>query len=156
MAIRLSLPKQGIRAATAVLFALAWIGTAGASPGYEAPCDTAADPLLEISESALTTTNVSHELPMASDESGATTQGVSPQRLFNPNAAASLRKAFDDDADRLTELAAGPVVDALPPVKQSERPIADAERPATMNTRVPGVSSEELARYKRQMYRKDI
>jgi len=156
MSRRHSLPKQGTRAAMAVLFALAWIGPAGASPGYPSSCDDAGDPLLEITESALTATNVSHDIPVSSAESVPVSRGISPAKLFRPGAAASLRKAFDDGTNRLEELTSGPVVDVSPPVRRDERSVAEADKPSTMNTRVPGVSSEELARYKRQMYRKDI
>jgi len=156
MARRHSLPKQGTRAAIAVLSALAWMGTASASPARALSCGDNADPILEVVESALIPTNVSHEIEGTSGVSTVAPQGMSPERLFNPRAKESLRKAFADDTDRLAELAAEPVVDVSHPVKQSERTVVEAEKPTTMNTRVPGVSSEELARYKRQMYRKDI
>lgn len=42
-----------------------------------------------------------------------------------------------------------------PRVESALQKIFSDRRP-TMTTRVPGVSDDELARYKRQMYRKDI
>ena len=89
MARRHSLPKQGTRAAIAVLSALAWMGTASASPARALSCGDNADPILEVVESALIPTNVSHEIEGTSGVSTVAPQGMSPERLFNPRAKES-------------------------------------------------------------------
>ena len=64
---------------------------------------------------------------------------LSPSHSLAPRVEAALRKVFKESAARLDD------------IDDSER----SKRPAMM-TRVPGLSDDQLARYKRQMYRKDI
>lgn len=64
---------------------------------------------------------------------------LSPEHSRTPRAEATLRKVFEG---------------AATPLAKNNGPIA-RKRPA-MTTRLPGVSDERLARYKRQMNRSDI
>lgn len=61
-------------------------------------------------------------------------------RSLAPRVDAALRKVFKEPAASLAD---------------SDRKSPGTQRPA-ITTRVPGISDEQLARYKRQMYRKDI
>ena len=63
----------------------------------------------------------------------------SPSHSLAPRVEAVLRKVFEKPAAQLDD------------IDES----VSSKRPA-MTTRVPGISDEQLARYKRQMYRKDI
>jgi len=63
----------------------------------------------------------------------------SPSHSLAPRVEAALRKVFKEPAARLDD------------IDES----VSSKRPA-MTTRVPGISDDQLARYKRQMYRKDI
>ncbi len=63
-----------------------------------------------------------------------------PTRSLAPKVEAELRKAFKKPATSLADSDGKPL---------------GTQRPA-ITTRVPGISDEQLARYKRQMYRKDI
>lgn len=63
-----------------------------------------------------------------------------PTRSLERSVAAESRKAFKERAASLAD---------------NDREPAGSKRPA-ITTRVPGISDEQLARYKRQMYRKDI
>lgn len=63
----------------------------------------------------------------------------SPSHSLTPRIEAVLRKVFKEPAARLDD------------IDES----VSLKRPA-MTTRVPGISDDQLARYKRQMYRKDI
>ncbi len=63
----------------------------------------------------------------------------------------------DADAKRVEEDATTPVDDekaAETPIAES--PIAAGEKIPAMHARMPGISDDELARYKRRMYRTDI
>jgi len=64
---------------------------------------------------------------------------LSPSHSLAPRVEAVLRKVFKEKAARLDD------------IDES----VSSKRPA-MTTRVPGVSDDLLARYKRQMYRQDI
>lgn len=57
-----------------------------------------------------------------------------------PRIQAALRKVFKEPAEL--------------PAERDDKPVA-SQRPA-ITTRLPGISDEQLARYRRQMYRKDI
>lgn len=72
-------------------------------------------------------------------ESAITVEAVSPDALVAPRVGATLRKALDKQTM---------------PVADTDKP--DADKQPVMNTRVPGVSDENLAQFKRQMYRTDI
>lgn len=63
-----------------------------------------------------------------------------PIHSLAPKVEAALRKVFEKPATSLADSDAKPL---------------GTQRPA-ITTRVPGISDEQLARYKRQMYRKDI
>lgn len=85
----------------------------------------------------------SSNTPVGSDEvtkSANEFDTMSPSHSLAPRVEAALRKVFKEPATSLAES------DDKPP--GSKRP--------TITTRVPGISDEQLARYKRQMYRKDI
>lgn len=61
------------------------------------------------------------------------------------------------DAERVEEDAATPVDDEnAVDTRIAEKPIAASEKVPAMHARVPGVSDDALARYKRRMYRTDI
>ena len=72
-------------------------------------------------------------------ESDLAFKAVSPEDLLAPRVDAELRKVFDEQATPATETAE-----------------PDVDKQPVMNTRVPGVSDEDLAEFKRQMYRTDI
>lgn len=86
--------------------------------------------------------SASSNTPLGSD--GVTTsasefEAMSPSHSLAPRVEAALRKIFKDPAARLDD-----IDDSV-----------GLKRPA-MTTRVPGISDDQLIRYKRRMYRKDI
>jgi len=141
MTVRLTDRKQINLAAFAASLALAtsFATAAYAAPVHDTLCSETHDATLEVSENALSTTLVSHEIE---DKDGVEkVDGLSAEHLLTPRAAATIREVFadgDDDAE------------------QPEADQAEADDAVIMNTRVPGFSDDELARFKRQMYRKDI
>ncbi len=66
---------------------------------------------------------------------------LSADHLLKPRVEATVREVFADSDDE---------------AEPAEAVQTEADEPVIMNTRVPGVSDDELARFKRQMYRKDI
>lgn len=97
-------------------------------------------PLLELS--AIT---VHHDISLTIlDEIGAATDATSfsSEHLLAPRAEAAIRSAFS--------------------TKTSLRPVVEYDRknepvgPSGFNTRVPGVADDELSRFRKQMYRRDI
>jgi len=128
MADRRLLLSQGIRAAFAASLALALMQPALGAPGYQ-DRDKGAEDLQPLSEIALDVSSLS---PLetatltASDETA--------------DRAATPRELVTD-----AEVAAPDAPSETPPVLSG-----------AMKAQVPGLSSEDLLRYKRQMLRKDI
>ena len=150
MARRQSTPTQGKRfaAGAAILLMAAWhAGPALASANSADNCDDASNPSFEISGSQLEAINVSHEIDASSAEitkSNNDAGKLSPAFYLPPKAEAELRKAFEKST---TPIADSPV---------AETPQAEGDEQPAIEARVPGVSDNDLARYKRQMYRRDI
>ncbi len=135
MAGRRDVPKQGKTALALglLLFAAPLL----AAPDHDIFCDDHHQATLEIAATELVASPVSHEPETAvADE----TQPVSADRLLRPRFDATVREIFTDDDDETD-------------VDETERVTED---PAALRIRVPGVSDEDLARFKRRMYRRDI
>ncbi len=143
MAARQSMPKQGksFAAGAALLMIAAWhAGPAFASSNSPSLCDDVADLAFAVPEKQLQANAVSHEVDAkGAEKSDIVIESVSRSHILAPRVEAALRRVFED---------------ATTPLADSDKATTD-EAPV-MNTRVPGVSDEELARYKRQMYRTDI
>jgi len=143
MAARQSTPKHGSRFTTGAAFLVLAAGPAGpASASANSPslCDDVAKLAFEVPTEQLQANAVSHEVDAKGGEkSGVEIETISPSHYLAPRVEAALRKVFEDTATSLAD----------------DDKSATDETPV-MNTRVPGVSDEELARYKRQMYRTDI
>ena len=141
MAARLPGQRQGNTAGiTACLVLAAWIASpALAAPAYETLCEKTHNATLDIARNELTASPVSHDVePEASADK---VEVLSADHLLKPSVEAIVREAFADSDDE----------DDASDTVQTE-----AEDPVIMNTRVPGFSDDQLARFKRQMYRKDI
>lgn len=145
MAVRPTERKQGTIAAVAASLVLtALVATLSAAPALAAPaleslCDKTHNATLEVSEIQLTATPVSHDT--VETDSAAKVDVLSADHLLKPRVEATIREVFADSDDE---------------TKAAEDVQTEADDPVIMNTRVPGVSDDELARFKRQMYRKDI
>ena len=146
--------RPSIAATAASLLLLAWSAAPVlAAPGVSARCADMDDASLVIQVHELSAEVVSHDPDVKNAESASEserTDVLSPTHFLAPRAAATMREVFED--------APAPVADAVPPaaaeVTAPER--ADGDDQPIINTRIPGVSADELARYKRQMYRTDI
>lgn len=150
MAGRQSEPSPGHRfaACAAILLAAAWhAGPAAASANTPEMCDDAGKRSFEISGSELPLLGVGRDVDTDSMEIGQSdgdADAVLPANYLSPRAEAALRELLEDTKKRAAD---SPVADA-PRVDGGEQP--------TIKARVPGVSDNDLARYKRQMYRRDI
>ena len=141
MAVGPTRRKQDKLAVLAAGFALAaWFVTpAFGAPAHDTLCSESRDATLEVSENELSATLVNHE--MKEQDATDRVDALSADHLLSPRAAATIRKVFADSDDEAEE---------------AEATQTDADETVIMNTRVPGFSDDELARFKRQMYRKDI
>ncbi|MGI9249419.1 MAG: hypothetical protein ACR2QI_10410 [Woeseiaceae bacterium] len=128
-------------AAIALLVAL-YASPALASSNASTICNDVADASLEIAPGELLAKNVSQNIDtngVEITESASEMETLSPTHYLAPRVEAVLRKVFEDSAT---------------PLADSEQP--DEDDAPTMKSRLPGVSDDELSRYKRQMYRTDI
>jgi hypothetical protein len=141
MAVRPTDRKQVNLAALAASLALAagLMTSAYAAPVHDTLCSETRDATHEVSDNELASIFVNHDLEDPDTTSKADT--LSAKHLLTPRAAATVREAFADSNDQ---------------TEQPEAKQAEADDTVIMNTRVPGFSDDELARFKRQMYRKDI
>lgn len=150
MAGRQSEPDPGNRyvAYAAILLAAAWhAGPAAASTTSPEMCDDASKPSFEISGGELEVLNVGRDIDTDGIEirqSNSDADAVLPTNYLSPRDEAA-RGELPEDTKKPAP--ASPVADG-PRVDSSEQPAIKA--------RVPGVSDDDLARYKRQMYRRDI
>ena len=103
----------------------------------------------------LATDLVSHSIPAASIGDEKTTAEIDEikiapsSRLLAPRAAAAIRNAF---ISAHTPPMAGTDSKPVPASEDDESTPPDSG----MNTELPGVSDEDLLRYKKKMYRRDI
>ena len=132
---------QANLAALAASLALAtgFVAAAHAAPVHETLCNDKGDATLEVSESELSFTLINHEIE--DQEAAEKVDALSAEHALRPRAVATIREVFADSDDEAE------------PAKTEQ---SDADDTVIMNTRVPGFSDDELARFKRQMYRKDI
>lgn len=145
MARQLATPERRHRiAATAILALCSWSATAFAASGHQELCPETDVTSLDIPHTQLNASAVSHEetSPDAAEESERSPTLPTAQRL-HAQPKATLREIFSD-----TESSTQGADDAVSSQDGDER--------THMNTRVPGVSDDELMRYKEQMYRRDI
>ncbi len=131
-------PKQGKTTATLALLLLAggFAVPVLAAPDHTILCDDHHEATLDISAEELSAKPVSHELDAQKNEEN--TENVSADQLLKPRFDATVREIFAEDDEEAAE---------------SE---AEAEEPKALRIRVPGVSDDDLVRFKRQMYRRDI
>jgi hypothetical protein len=149
--------QQNTFAASALLVVLAGICTAPALAATSTRIDCpeeATRATLDVTSDILTAELVSHSNPaepnadeqaIANIDAGET---ASPASLLAPRAAAAIREAF-----KLPHTPPMAGTDAKPEsATDDESTVPDSG----MNTELPGVSDEDFARYKKQMYRRDI
>jgi len=143
MAIRQSMPNQGSSfvAGAAIVMLAAWhTGPAFAATSSSALCDDVADLTFRVPAKELQANEVSHDVDtkvVAKTEHAIDT--LPPSHYLAPRVNAALREMFKDKTAAL-----------------SDSDTTEGSNPPVMKTYVPGVSDEELAQYKRQMYRTDI
>ena len=149
-------PNPGKRLAIGVVAIVlaAWqTGPAAASPSTPALCDDVADVALEIPAHGLQATAVSHEMNadavVATAGAEKKSDTASPAQSAVPQNGADLRKALSDKRIAVLEKKAA----ELP---LATTPAAIDDQPPAVHAQVPGVSDDELARYKRRMHRNDI
>ena len=132
-------PKQGNATATLILLLLTsgFAVPALAAPDHDAFCDGHDEANLEISAAELAATPVSHELD---DPERNESETVSADQLLKPRFDAMVREVFVEDENE----------------EGLEEAQIEADEPAALRIRVPGVSDDDLVRFKRQMYRRDI
>lgn len=136
-------------AAGAAVFVMAGICTAPALAATSAQIDCpeeATRATLDVPARFLATDFVSHSVPEAEIDEAEITPSSS---LLAPRAAAAIRNAFISSH---TPPMAGTDAKAVSDPEDDESTLPDSG----LNTELPGVSDEELARYKKQMYRRDI
>lgn len=139
MTVRPTERNQGNIAALAASLALAiaFVSPAIGAPVHGTLCsETREAATLEISENELTASLVNHEI-----EDQENVDDLAADHLLRPRAAATISEVFADSDDE---------------TEQPEAEQSDADDSMIMNTRVPGFSDDEMARFKRQMFRKDI
>jgi hypothetical protein len=141
MTVRPTERKTFNLAALAASLALAtgFVTAAFAAPSHEPPCSKSRGATLEVSENELSITLVNHEIEV--QQAADKVDTLSANHLLRPRAAATIREVFADSDDD---------------TEQPEAQQSDVDDTVIMNTRVPGFSDDELARFKRQMLRKDI
>lgn len=118
-----------------------------ASTDLQSARDDAASSSLEIPADQLLVANIGHEFDATTivvEQAEESKDDIGATKTLGPSAEAALRQVFDDSAEASAD---------EPDEEESE--IDRGDQPL-IKARVPGVSEDDLARYKRQMYRRDI
>lgn len=123
-------------------------------------CSEAARANLEVSAGDIKVRLTSHNVPVPANSDDKSTAKIetieiaSSDSLLAPRAEAAIRSAFDSKNSDLIKAVLPPMAgaDSQPVPDDSE----NVENDAVMNTRLPGISDDDLLQYKKQMYRRDI
>ena len=130
-------------------------------------CDDTGEAALDFVFPELSTQVVDHDISMTTlDEIAAAAEKMemSPARLLAPRAEAAIRNAFgfDDEFPSQHESADYDPQRSMLPIAGTDRPVnserneSRTDKPLGLTTRLPGISDDDLSRYKKQMYRRDI
>ena len=170
MAERRYSPKQPKSfAADAAIFLSAALFSlpALASNSTPIPCPLSVQATLKVSPDELVATTVSHDVSyvVAGKAPAAKSQDIAnPVSLLAPRAEAAIREAFRDGetapahtrvSEQITTIVTTPMAGTEAEIDASEKD-AKIETPSGMTTRLPGVSDDDLSRFKKQMFRRDI
>jgi len=148
-------------AAALAMGVLLLAGPVNAANTVQSHCSEAGQANLHIQVSALVPTRVSYTATDATSTDSISADSADSH--LAPRAAAAIRDAFNDkepkkavNADVIkaafVEPAAGAEMKAVTKPDEEQTDVADQ----TMHTKLPGVSDDDLSRYKKQMYRRDI
>lgn len=154
MAERRETPKQpkSFAANVAIVISAAFLGLpAVAATDSPVPCPASERATLVVKASELTAVAVSHDVsfaPASSDAKVEDAEIVNSATLLAPRAEAAIRDAFKE-----SDVSVLPVTLTTPVVGND----AEEDKDDTaMITRLPGVTDDELSRFRKQMFRRDI
>lgn len=135
------------------------------------PCEESTAPSLQVTVQELVSRNLNHSVSVSivkSEDAVRESKAVSTMRVLVPRAEAAIRDAFDEAQNDSVSLRneapqllrdislkspfAGAPSKAIKPQEKTQ----SIEAEPGMNTKLPGVSDDDLSRYKKQMYRRDI
>lgn len=157
-----SVPQNTFAAAAALLLVSGIL----ASPAIAATsslfaCKEATQATLHVHANELTTVVVSSTVTETSAEKTSLLQDValtSPKNLLAPRAEAAIRDAFQESEALLVVKA--PMTAPMAGTKAQTETVTEEDEPEksdlSMNTKLPGISDDDMVRYKKQMYRRDI
>ena len=152
-------------AASLVLFAIS-VPALGASSN-KLHCDEESDANLDVPVEKLAAILVDHDVILNAIEN-VTIEASDPKlvvsRLLAPRAEAAIRDAFGESAledehpgpDLSNSILSRPVAGVEPSAVPENNETPQEEPAQGMNTQLPGVSEDDLSRFKKQMYRRDI
>jgi hypothetical protein len=133
------------------------------------PCSKPASAALNVPTNVLAARVVNHDSPSSTIDNDTASVKVdvrSASGLLAPRAEAAIRHAFESSEMAVTDSSSAVPARLLrtPPMagtdSKSEPPAADedshTDQESGMNTKLPGISDDDLVRYKKQMYRRDI
>lgn len=154
--------NSSFAASTMLLMSLGvFAGPAVAATSDQLPCDQSTAPTLRIERNELVSTVISHNASVDSES----THTENSRNFLTPRAEAAIRDAFKksdavDVTPSSTDVASAtlpsPLVGTSSKPAASEEADRDVDTESAMNTKLPGISDEDLVRYKKQMYRRDI
>jgi hypothetical protein len=132
------------------------------------PCSKPASATLNVPTHVLAARVVNHDAPSSTIDNDTASIKVdvrSASGLLAPRAEAAIRHAFESSEMAVTDSSSTVSARLLqtPPMAGTDsksEPTADedshTEQESGMNTKLPGISDDDLVRYKKQMYRRDI
>ena len=125
------------------------------------PCKEATQATLHVHSNELTTTVVSRTAAETSVGKTSLLENVamsSSENLLAPRAEAAIRDAFQESEALVVVNSA--ITAPMAGTKTQTETVTEEDEPVksdlSMNTKLPGISDDDMLRYKKQMYRRDI
>jgi len=152
-------------AASFVLLAISF--PALAASGNKLLCHEESNANLDVPVEKLSAKLIDHDVSTETLEdivTGTVDHKLVASRLLAPRAEAAIRDAFEDSAldeehpapDLTNSVLSRPVAGVDAAAKPEGRKAPEGDSSPAMNTQLPGVSEDDLSRFKKQMYRRDI
>ncbi len=164
---RFTLKPQEIFAASAAVFVMACMVSTPALAANisRIPCVKAIEATLQDPIHVLVAEAVGHDISVSSENSDAAIVKIeiaSSSSVLAPRAEAAIREAFRDRADersaepKQATVNSPPMVDADPTPESATDKGSRLDAQSELNTKLPGISDDDLSQYRKRMYRRDI
>lgn len=135
------------------------------------PCNESTAPSLQVTVQELVSRNLNHRVSMSiirTEDAGRESKAASTINVLVPRAEAAIRDAFGEAKNDKISLSneaplksndssfTSPFAGSSSKTTEPQKKTRSIDAKPGMNTKLPGISDDDLSRFKKQMYRRDI